>query len=90
MVEYKTVDKMNDTVFVYSRQGCGGCNLTKAWLKDHNIPYVELNIDNDPEARKDLLNSGFKSLPVVAIGTLDFAWSGHCPDKLNGIVEMRG
>ena len=52
-------------VKVYSKNNCGQCEETKKYLTMNNIPFVEFNIEEDPEAYQHVIESGFRSMPVV-------------------------
>ena len=38
------------------------------YLSQRSIPFVEKNIGRDPEARRELLAMGLRSLPAIVIG----------------------
>lgn len=33
-------------IVIYTSPGCASCRKVKAWLKEHNLPFVEKNIFN--------------------------------------------
>ncbi len=37
---------------VYCRSWCPDCARAKRWLNEHNIPFVEVDVDEDMEARE--------------------------------------
>lgn len=41
-------------VKLYVTPSCTSCRKAKAWLEEHNIPYVERNIYTDPLKRDEL------------------------------------
>jgi glutaredoxin len=41
-------------VIVYSTAWCGYCRSAKAWLTAHQVPFVEKDIEKDPEAEAEL------------------------------------
>jgi glutaredoxin len=41
-------------VIVYSTAWCGYCRSAKAWLTAHQVPFVEKDIEKDPEAETEL------------------------------------
>ena len=67
---------------VYSKPNCMQCNFTKKYLEDKGTEFEEINIKDHPEVIEELKLYGFGSMPVVAIDTLDNAWSGFRPDRL--------
>ena len=52
-------------VKVYSKNNCGQCEETKKYLAMNNVDYVEFNIEEDREAYQHVVESGFRSMPVV-------------------------
>jgi len=55
-------------VKVYSVPTCSWCQKTKAYLKSKGISYVDINVEQDLEGRKQLLSlSKQGSVPVVDI-----------------------
>lgn len=34
----------NEMIRIYTAPSCASCRKVKAWLKDHNIPFIEKNI----------------------------------------------
>jgi len=38
------------------------------FLSQHGIPFVERNIGDDPAARDELINAGFRAVPVIRVG----------------------
>lgn len=34
-------------VLIYTKENCGYCRMAKQWLKEHNVPYEEVAVDND-------------------------------------------
>ena len=51
------------TLFVYTKSGCAGCTEAKVFLNDLNIPYVEINVEQDPKSADFLHSQGDKYLP---------------------------
>jgi len=60
--------KQKHKVIVYSAEWCPWCQKEKAWLKEHNIPFQEKDVDKDPRfAREAVEKSGQTSLPITDI-----------------------
>ena len=55
-------------VEVFSSNTCKNCVDLKNYLKANNIEYIEYNISKDQEARKNLIQLGYMSVPVILIG----------------------
>lgn len=76
---------MTKQVIVYSKPNCMQCNFTKKWLKERNIPYTELNVEEDEAALSKIKEMGYQAVPVIVTETEN--WYGFQPDKLSKLVE---
>lgn len=54
--------KMN--IIIYTKNGCGYCDLAKKWLKENGFTYKEKRI-NDDEERQALYESWGKNVQTV-------------------------
>lgn len=70
-------------VTVYTKDNCNQCRATKTKLGLLKIPYVEINIEHDAEARAQLLAQGWKQMPVVKHETT--SWAGFRPDRIENL-----
>lgn len=61
------------------------CKMTKRFLSEHEIPFVEHNINTNPEYIDTLKEQGFQSVPVVKFAE-DKAVSGFRPDVLKQLA----
>lgn len=50
---------------VYSKNHCPFCDQAKALLKNKNIPYEEIKIDESPDAREFVLAEGHRTVPQI-------------------------
>ncbi|MCK8625027.1 glutaredoxin-like protein NrdH [Apilactobacillus xinyiensis] len=73
-----------EKVTVYSKNNCIQCKMTKKFLEEHNVEFIEKNINEEPEYIEYLKEKGFMSLPVVE--TNEFEISGFRPDKLSQLA----
>lgn len=69
-----------DKPIVYSKYRCVQCDLTKKYLQEKKIDFIEYNVEEDYEALLYVTGMGYKAAPVVFWGTE--SWSGFNPDKL--------
>ncbi|MDZ4170182.1 MAG: glutaredoxin family protein [Coriobacteriia bacterium] len=55
------------TVTLYCRTWCSDCHRAKDWLETRSIPYVEIDVDRDAEARAlaESLNGGRLHTPTI-------------------------
>lgn len=59
--------------------------MTKKFLEQHNVAFVEHNIDEQPEFIDELKANGFMATPVVQLPDGN-AFSGFRPDMLRGLA----
>lgn len=71
-------------VTIYSRNNCMQCKMTKRFLTEHHVDFIEHNINENPQYVDYLKNRGFQSLPVIE--TADTQFSGFRPDKLQQLA----
>ncbi len=52
---------------LYTTGWCGDCNVTKAFLKQYDVPFQEINIEEDAAAVELVmrLNAGRRSVPTL-------------------------
>ena len=58
--------------------------MTKSWLRDNNIEYIEKNIE-DESNRIELINKGYKVTPLTMVG--DTAIVGFQPKQLREVFS---
>jgi len=64
---------MAASVIMYSTTWCGYCRIAKRFLDENNIPYTEIDIEQDEEAalRVEQWNKGNRIVPTIDInGTM--------------------
>ncbi len=71
---------MDQEIVVYTGIRCMPCESVKAYLKEHDVPFVEKNVHKDKVARAELLGMGYLSIPVTIIG--DKHLQGFEPEQL--------
>ncbi|WP_225047214.1 glutaredoxin-like protein NrdH [Lacticaseibacillus kribbianus] len=72
-------------ITVFTKNGCPQCRMTKNYLKTHNIPFTEHNINDEPEYIAYLKGQGFQAVPVLeADGMAPIA--GFRPDALKQLA----
>ena len=55
---------------IYTRPLCGYCDAAKELMKEKNIPFVEISLDHDQDARKMLKDMNCKTVPQIFDGEL--------------------
>lgn len=53
------------TVTVFTTSNCRYCDMAKAWLKEKGIEYKERNVDEDWDARDDMIMAGTMTAPLI-------------------------
>lgn len=50
---------------LYSKTVCPYCINAKNYLRNHNIPFSEINIEQDPQAREFVMSQGHRTVPQI-------------------------
>ena len=54
------------TYTIYTQSLCGYCDVfVKELMKEKNIPFVEISLDHDQDARKMLKGMNCKTVPQI-------------------------
>ena len=60
---------MDKQVIIYSTPTCHFCQMTKDFLKEKGIGYIEHNVAADLERRQEMIQkSGQMGVPVILVG----------------------
>lgn len=75
-------------IIMYCRSWCPDCMRAKAWLNQRGIPYVEVDVEKNPEGlqRAKDLNQGALHTPTFELGDeicVDFR-----PDRLEDMIGI--
>ncbi len=55
-------------LIVYGSKWCGDCFAAKRFLRQHNIPFSEVDIDEDPDAAEELMRrTGKRAVPQFVL-----------------------
>lgn len=71
-------------ITVYTKNDCVQCKMTKNLLKNKNIKYMEINVEDNDSVRNRLKEQGIKQMPAVFEGS-NFLFSGFQPSEVNKI-----
>lgn len=69
-------------ITVYTKDNCVQCKMTKNLLKNKDIKYMEINIEDNDVVRSRLKKQGIKQMPAVFKGA-KFLFSGFQPSEVN-------
>ena len=53
-------------ITIYSTTTCAKCKFMKAFMERNNIPFTEVNIEEDMKAKAMLLSLNKMELPVIS------------------------
>lgn len=76
---------MSQEVVVYSSNTCPYCVTAKEYLQEKGVSYTEKNIQEDSEARKELMDKGHMGVPVIVIDGVDIV--GFDKAKIDELLD---
>ncbi len=62
---------MAKVVYIYTKSNCVQCRMVKKYLDNKNIPFIEINIENDEDVINFLKGQGISSAPAIFYGETD-------------------
>ena len=75
---------------MYSTDWCVDCWRAKQFLRDRGLTFVEVNVDEEPDAEELVLqvNEGLRKVPTIRIGDRYFACSPFDPYRLSSELNI--
>ena len=75
---------------MYSAGWCGDCRRAKLFLRERNVPFREVNVDEDPDAEELVLqvNEGRRKVPTFEVDGRYFSCSPFDPYKLSAELNI--
>ncbi len=74
-------------VEIYSTVTCHFCHLAKDWLTEKGVPYVDYNVGENVEKRKEMMEmTGQLGVPVIKVG--NEVMIGFNQEQLAKILEI--
>ena len=79
-----------DSITIYSTTWCPDCRRAKNFLKERGVSFVEINIEDDPDAEDLVLkvNQGRCKVPTIQVGDRYFACSPFSAQKLASELDI--
>jgi mycoredoxin len=79
-----------EEIIMYSTTWCVDCWRAKQFLKDRGVNFIEVNIDEEPDAEDLVLqvNEGLRKVPTVRVGERYFACSPFDPYVLSSELNI--
>lgn len=76
-------------VLVFTTPSCPWCNRAKAYLREHKVPFREVDVSRDQAAARDLVRrSGQMGVPVIEIDGRPVI--GFDRPKIDRLLGLRG
>ncbi|WP_413627580.1 glutaredoxin-like protein NrdH [Fructilactobacillus vespulae] len=73
-------------ITVFTKNNCIQCKMTKRFLEQHNVDFVEKNTSDNQDYINYLKDQGFQAVPVVE-SNVDDSFSGFQPDRLKQLIS---
>ena len=71
---------------IYTRDGCGFCDMAKQIMKENNILYKEINIWEDSDGMRFMKENNHKTVPQI-LDENDFLIGGY--SQLNEFIHRK-
>ena len=59
------VSKPEEKVLMYATSWCGYCKKARKYFRKNNIPYIEYDIEQDAEAKRQYKKLGGNGVPLI-------------------------
>lgn len=79
---------MSVRITLYSAPGCSHCRQAREFLRNHRIPFQELDVQRSPRARKQLHRLDVRGVPVIMVG--EQRLDGFRPEPLRRLLREAG
>jgi len=75
---------------MYTAPWCGDCRRAKVFLRERNVTFREIDVDEDPEAEELVIsvNEGRRKIPTFAVDGRYFSCSPFDPYKLSSELKI--
>jgi len=86
----RTIDASGLDITLYSTSWCGYCKRARAWFQAEGIPFVEKDIEKDPEGAKEYRAkaNGYTGVPLIDVnGT---AIRGFDKRQVTALIKRAG
>lgn len=77
---------MEKKITIYSTKKCTQCKMAKRLLEGKGVPFVEIDIEENPEFAEKLRGDGFRSLPVIVAD--NHAFSGFKIEEIRELIKQ--
>ncbi len=79
-----------ETITMYTTAWCPDCRRAKSFMKDRGVEFLEVNIEEDPDAEDIVIqaNQGKRKVPTLKVGDRYFACSPFNPALLAAELKI--
>jgi len=67
-VPHRKMNAKQPRITLYSTPGCHHCRQLKQWLQQHQVRFMEMDIQRSGRAFKDFQRHGGRSVPLLLVG----------------------
>jgi glutaredoxin-like YruB-family protein len=75
-----------NSIVIYSTDTCPHCQSAKSYLARKGFDFQEKNVQTDKEARQELIDKGYRGVPVLVIDGTDIV--GFDKEKINQLLHL--
>ena len=75
-------------ITLYSTSGCAHCRQLKHWLQQHQIRFMEIDVQRNARAFKDFQRHGGRGVPLLLVGERKI--QGFNPKQLPSQLRKAG
>ena len=75
-------------VVIYTTLNCPHCRNVKDWFKQHNIPFLDLNVAHPGKIQRQFFQLGGRQVPLIMIGEQRLV--GYNPQQLRKALSLAG
>ena len=79
---------MAQRIALYTTRHCSHCRQAKAFLRQHEIPFREFDVEGSQRAFKAFKQAGGQGVPFILIGRMTL--NGFDPKKLRKTLQQCG
>ncbi|MDH3646677.1 MAG: glutaredoxin family protein [Gammaproteobacteria bacterium] len=84
-IDYDPVQ--SGAVTLYATKWCSYCAKTRAFLNKHDIPYVEIDVEQSTATMRQMTALGAFGVPVIVVG--DTVIKGYQPSVLADALDSK-
>jgi len=71
-------------VIIYTASTCHSCTEVKDYLRTKKVPFIERNVQQSEKAKKELLDMGYRTVPIILVDDEEIA--GFNKEKLKKVL----